>query len=120
MAFILLCLSVVTTVLVWPYKKRYALYNKLDAVMIIVVIVFITCNLETVVASDTQQINYKTGMIVAVVLAIVPLVYFTVKALQLLKHVLSQNKSLSHFMCRMRRRDYEDLSVTQTPINTLY
>ena len=71
-----------------------------DAVMIIVVIVFITCNLESVVASDTRQINYKTGMIAAGVLAIVPLVYFTVKALQLLKYILSQNNmSPCHIIC---------------------
>ena len=91
-AFILLCFSVVAAVLVVrPYKKRYALYNKLDAVMIIVLIVFLTCNLETVLVADTRQITGSVGIIAAGVFAITPFVYFTVKSLQLLKHVVSQN-----------------------------
>ena len=122
--FILLCLSVVVTVLlVWPYKKCYAIYNKIDAVMIILVIVFIVCSLETITVTDTRQITDSVGMIAAGVVAIAPLVYFTVKALQLLKHVLSKN---NNNMChghiyracnRMRRGDYEDLSITETPIS---
>ena len=124
-ALILLCLSVVATVLVVrPYKKRYALYNKFDAVMIILVAVFITCNLETVLFTDTLQITFSVGTITAGVVAITPFVYFTVKALQLLKHVLSQNNVCPcHILCdrnRIRRGNYEDLSVTETPINTLY
>ena len=119
--FILLCLGVVVTVLlVWPYKKRYAIYNKFDAVMIILVIVFIACSLETIIITDTRQITGSVGMITAGVVAIAPLVYFTVKALQLLKHVLSNNMCHGHIYrdCnRMRRGDYEDLSVTETPIS---
>ena len=122
--FILLCLGVVAAVLlVQPYKKRYALYNKLDAV-IIVVLVFIVCNLETVLVTDTRQITGNVGMIAAGVVAIAPLVYFIVKALQLLKHVLSQNNVCPcHILCDcngIQRGDYEDLSATETPINTLY
>ena len=103
--FILVCLSVVVTVLlVQPYKKRYALYNKLDAVMIILVIVFITCTLEVVLVTDTRQITGSVGMIAAGVVAITPLVYFTVKALQLLKHVLSQNNVYPcHILCDCNR-----------------
>ena len=123
-AFILLCLGVVVTVLlVQPYKKRYAIYNKFDAVMIILVIVFMTCSLETIIITDTRQITDSFGMIAAGVVAIAPLVYFTVKALQLLKHVLSKNICHGHIYrdCnKMRRGDYEDLSATETPISTLY
>ena len=123
MAFILLCLGVVVTVLlVRPYKKRYALYNKFDGVMIILVIVFITCILETIIITDIRQITGSVGMIAAGVVAIAPLVYFTVKALQLLKHVLRNNICPCHILCdcnRMQRGDYEDLSATETPINTI-
>ena len=126
-ALILLCLGVVVTVLlVQPYKKRYAIYNKFDAVMIILVIVFMTCSLETIIITDTRQITDSFGMIAAGVVAIAPLVYFTVKALQLLKHVLSKNNNIichGHIYrdCnKMRRGDYEDLSATETPISTLY
>ena len=124
--FILLCLGVVATVLlVQPYKKRYALYNKFDAVMIILVLVFITCSLASVLAIvDTQQITGNVGMIAAGVVATAPLVYFTVKALLLLRHVLSQNNICPCYIYRdcnrIRRGDYEDLSATETPINTLY
>ena len=124
-ALILLCLSVVATVLlVWPYKKRYASYNKFDAVMFILVTVFITCNLETALVTDTRQITGSVGIIAAGVVAITPFVYFTVKALQLLKHVLSQNNVCPcHILCdrnKTRRGDYEDLSATETPINAIY
>ena len=126
-AFILLCLGVVVTVLlVRPYKKHYSLCNKFDAVMIILVIVFMTCSLETIIVTDTRQITDSFGMITAGVVAIAPLVYFTVKALQLLKHVLSKNNNIvchGHIYrdCnKIRRGDYEDLSATETPISTLY
>ena len=124
-ALILLCVSVVAIVLlVRPYKKRYALYNKFDAVMIILVAVFLTCNLETVLVTDTRQITGSVGMIAAGVFAITPLVYFTIKALQVLKHVLSQNSVCPcHIFCdrnKMRRGDYENLSATETPINAFY
>ena len=85
-----------------------------------------TCSLETIIITDTRQITDSFGMITAGVVAIAPLVYFTVKALQLLKHVLSKNNNIichGHIYrdCnKMRRGDYEDLSATETPISTLY
>ena len=95
MAFILLCLIVLVTILlVQPYKKPCALYNKIDAVMII---------------------TSKAGAVAAGVVAIAPLVYFTIKILLLLKHVLCQNVCLCyrvfHGLKRLQRREHEDLSV---------
>ena len=73
--FILLCLIVLVTILVLqPYKKPYALYNRLDAVMIILVVAFITCLLETRIVADKPQINGKAGIVAACVAAIVPFV----------------------------------------------
>ena len=115
-AFILLCLIVLVTILVLqPYKKPYALYNKIDAVMIILVIAFTTCILQTSIVTDKKQITSKAGIVAAGVVAIAPLVYFTVKVLLLLKHVLRQNVCLCyhilHGLKRLQRRQYEDLSV---------
>ena len=88
-AFILLCVTVVVTVLVvQPYKKPYALYNKLDSVMISLVLVFITCVLGTDIATKNRQIISKACTIIASVVAFAPLVYFTFKLLQLVKYVL--------------------------------
>ena len=114
--FILLCLIVLVTILVLqPYKKPYALYNRLDAVMIILVVAFITCLLETRIVADKPQINGKAGIVAACVAAIVPFVYFTVKILLLFKHVLCQNVCLCyrifHGLKRLQRREYEVLSV---------
>ena len=115
-AFILLCLiTLVTILLVQPYKKPYALYNKLDAVMVILVIAFITCILQPSIVTDKVQITSKAGAVGAGVVAIAPLVYFTVKILLLLNHVLRQNLCLCyhilHGLNRLQRRQYEDLSV---------
>ena len=66
----LLCLDVVVTILLLqPYKKPYALHNKLDAVMIILIIVFNTCIIEP--ATDRRQIAGKVSMVVAGVATIV-------------------------------------------------
>ena len=115
-AFILLCLIVLVAILlVQPYKKPYALYNKLDAVMIILAIAFSTCILETKIVADKPQISDKAGIVAGCVVAIAPLVYFTVKILLLLKHVLRQNVCLCyrvfHGLKRLQRREYEVLSV---------
>ena len=75
-AFALLCVGVVATIfLVQPYKKRYALYNKLDAAMIILVLVFIICIIQTDVTTDNRHITSKTGFIAAGAVAIPPLGY---------------------------------------------
>ena len=116
MAFILLCLIVLVTILlVQPYQKPYAVYNKIDAVMIILVIAFNTCILQPGIVTDKEQITSKAGAVAAGVVAIAPLVYFTVKMLPLLKHVLRQNVCLCYHILyglnRLQRRQYEDLSV---------
>ena len=115
-AYILLCLIVLVTILLLqPYKKPYALYNKLDAVMIILVVAFITCIFQTRIVADKAQINGKAGIVAACIAATAPFVYFTVKILLLLKHVLRQNVCLCyrvfHGLKRLQRREYEVLSV---------
>ena len=53
----ILCPSAIVTI-VQPYKKPYALYNKLDAV----VAILNRCITEDVIATDGRQITGKTGM----------------------------------------------------------
>ena len=108
--FILLCVIVVVTVfLVQPYKKPYALYNKLDAVLISLVIVFTTCVLGIDIATKHRQIVRKTGTIVAGVVALTPLVYFIFKLLQLLKYVLQNLIIWCHINCNPNRIHYNGL-----------
>ena len=111
--FILLCVSVVVIVLlVQPYKKPYALYNKLDAFMLSLVTVFITCILVTDIATTNRQIISKAGSITAGVIASAPLVYFSVKFLQLLKYVFQNLITLCHITLdhnRINQGDYERL-----------
>ena len=115
-AFILLCLSVVVSILlVQPYKKPYALHNKLDAVMISLVIAFIVSVIEISYAAEIgrKSIGDKVVIFLAGVAAIIPLVYFIVKVLQLLKLVLFRNSCFSFlFLKKVQQGDYENLNVT--------
>ena len=112
----LLCLGVVVTILLLQPYKNHALYNKLDAVMIIVIIVFNTCIIEP--ATDRRQIAGKVSMVVAGVATIVPLVYFTVKFLQLLKHVepLRHVCLWCHICHDPNRIQHRDCNDTEKPL----
>ena len=113
----LLCLGVVITILLLqPYKKPYALYNKLDGVMIIVIIIFNTCIVEP--ATDRRQITGKVSMVIAGVATIVPLVYFTVKFLQLMKHVepLRHVCRWCHIFYNPNRIQHRDCNDTEKPL----
>ena len=123
MALILLCLGVVVTLLlVKPYKKLYALYNMFDAVMIIILIVYLVCGSATLFVNDEQQITKKAGFIIAGVVVNTPLLYFTVKVLKPLKHVLLNNlhirSHISHDLWNIQQRDYKDLSGCEAPLNS--
>ena len=122
-AFIFLCLFVMVTVLlVRPYKTPCALYNKFDAVMIILVVAFTTSILEIDVATDTGRITSTVGVVTASIVATVPIVYFTIKVLQLLKVVLLQNMYFCHFFHdfnNVQRKDYKDLSATDSPLDSV-
>ena len=119
-AYGFLCLIVLVIILlVQPYKKPYAVYNKIDAVMIILVVAFLTCILQPTIITNKKQITSKAGIFAACLVTTAPLVYFTVKVLLLLKHVLCQNVCLCyrifHGLNRLQRREYEDLSVAEKP-----
>ena len=119
-AYGFLCLIVLVIILlVQPYKKPYAVYNKIDAVMIILVVAFLTCILQPTIITNKKQITSKAGIVAACLVTTAPLVYFTVKVLLLLKHVLCQNVCLCyrifHGLKRLQRREYEDLSVAEKP-----
>ena len=122
--FTLVCLIVLVTILVLqPYKKPYAVHNKLDAVMIFLIVASVTCIFQTRIVTDKEQITSKAGIVAAGVVATAPLVYFTVKFLLLLKHVLCQNVCLCyrifHGLNRLQRKEYEDLSVAEKPHNSI-
>ena len=83
--------------------------------MIILIIASITCSLSTV--TDDGQITYKAGVVAAGVVVLAPLLYFTIKMFQLLKHVL-QN-AVVYLCCHIfhgintRQGEYQDLSVAE-------
>ena len=90
-AFILLCsIVVIMIVIIQPYKKPYEFYNKLDIVLMLSLTVFTLGTVTAVLASDVRQISPSTGYYFSGVFCLTPLVYFTVKFLQLVKCVLVQ------------------------------
>ena len=72
-AFTFLCLSVVVTILlVQPYKKIYAQYNKFDAVLLILVIAFTT---SSGITFDKRKITRYGTFTAASIVVIVPVFY---------------------------------------------
>ena len=98
-AFILLC-SIVTVmiVIIHPYKKPYEFYNKLDIVMMLSLTVFILGFVLFLLAFDIRQISPVSGLYFSSVFSLTPLLYFTVKFLQLVKRVLVQYISSWHHL----------------------
>ena len=95
--FILLCSIVaVMIVIIQPYKKPYKFYNKLDTVMMLSLTVFILRVVLFLLAFDIRQISPVSGLYFSSVLSLTPLLYFTVKFLQLVKRVLVQYFSSWH------------------------
>ena len=117
------CLNVLVTVLlVQPYKEPYALHNKLDAVMICLIIASITCTFPTTIVTKEGHITYKACIVVADIVALAPLLYFTVKFLQLLKHVLQNVCLCCHIFYDpniIQRGDYKDLNVAEVHLNSV-
>ena len=124
-AFILLCLILaVMIVIIQPYKKPYEFYNKLDVVMMLCPTVFALGIVAGVLAADVTQIVSNTGYYFSGVLSLTPLLYFTVKFLQLVKRVLVQyllswRHRLSSDPGTDRQGDYEDLSESAKPLVTV-
>ena len=124
-AFILLCLILaVMIVIIQPYKKPYEFYNKLDVVMMLCPTVFALGIVAGVLAADVTQIVSNTGYYFSGVFSLTPLLYFTVKFLQLVKRVLVQYlPSLRHRLSSDpgtdRQGDYEDLSESAKPLVTV-
>ena len=121
LAFILLCILVMVTILtVQPYKKAYEFYNKLDIVMILSLVVYTIGFVETVIAFDESQITPEFGFYISGLFALTPLVYFAIKFLQLVKCVLIQYFTLwCHLTSESvtdQQGDYEDLSTSETPL----
>ena len=123
-AVILLCLIVaVMIVIIQPYKKPYEFYNKLDIVMMLSPIVFALGIVAGVLAADVMQILSNAGYYFSGVFSLTPLLYFTVKFLQLVKCVLVQYFSSWHRLSSDpgtdQQGDYEDLSESAKPLVTV-
>ena len=107
LAFIVLCGTVITTIVfVSPYKQPYKRYNKLDVTMmssfgaVFVGFLFII---------DTSYISTTSvGYTFCILFSLTPLVYFTIKFCLSIKHVLVQK--LSTWYSDSGRGDYENLS----------
>ena len=118
--FILLCVLVMVLILIMqPYKRPYEFYNKFDIVIILCLVIFTIGCPETVVAVDEK---HRWGLHIAGLFSTTPLVYFTVKFLQVVKRVLVHSS-----WCRLisdpsrepdtdQQGDYRDLSASEKPL----
>ena len=84
-----------TLVLVRPYKQQYNLYNKLDVLMMIVQIVYITGIIMTF-SFDQRQIGPAFGYGLAAVITFIPLVYFTVRLWKMMMNTITKRWSANN------------------------
>ena len=104
-------------VIIQPYKKPYEFYNKLDVVMMLCPTVFALGIVVGVLAANVTQIVSNAGYYFSGVFSLTPLLYFTVKFLQLVKRVLVQYFSSWHRLSS--DPGYEDLSESAKPLVTV-
>ena len=107
LAFIVICATVITTIVfVSPYKQPYKRYNKLDVAMIFSFVVMLV-GFDFVF--DKNHISTTSvGYTFCILSSLTPLVYFTIKFCLSIKHVLVQK--LSTWYSDSGRGDYENLS----------
>ena len=123
LVFILLCILVMVTILTMqPYKRPYEFYNKFDIVVILCLVIFTIGFLETAVAVDERKSKYRWGYYTVCLFSTTPLVYFTVRFLQLVKRVLVHSSWCRLFSDPSRepdtdqQGDYRDLSASEKPL----
>ena len=109
-AFIALLIGVaITIVIVRPYKASFDFYNKMDAVLMLILAIF-TVGIITVYVDFDKVVNPMIGYCISGVLSLTPLVYFTIKFCVLVKHTLLQ--VLRNTPRMARRHGYEDLTTS--------
>ena len=107
-AFIAFSISVsITIVVVRPYKAPFDFYNKMDAVLMLLLAVLTLGFVTEVIEFDEKQVGLNFGYIISGVFSLTPLVYFTVKFYMLVKRTLLQVLPNSPRM--ERRHGYENL-----------
>ena len=84
-----------TLVLVRPYKQQYNLYNKLDVLMMIAQIVYVTGIIMTF-SFDQKQIGPAFGYGLAAVIIFAPLVYFTVRLWKMMMNTITKRWSATN------------------------
>ena len=109
-AFIALTIGVtITIVFVRPYKASFDFYNKMDAVLMLISVVF-AGGIITVYVDFNKVVNPVIGYYISGVLSFTPLVYFTIKFCVLVKRTLLQ--VLRNTPRMERRHGYEDLTTS--------
>ena len=84
-----------TLVLVRPYKQQYNLYNKLDVLMMIAQIVYVT-GITMTFSIDQGQIGPAFGYGLAAVITFIPLVYFTVRLWKMMMNTITKRWSATN------------------------
>ena len=110
LAFIALSICVtITIVFVRPYKASFDFYNKIDAVLMLISVVF-AGGIITVYVDFDKVVNPMIGYYISGVLIFTPLVYFTIKFCVLIKRTLLQ--VLRNTPRMERRHGYEALTTS--------
>ena len=78
--FIILTILITT---VRPYKTAYKFFNKLDVVMILLMIVYCTGVLMPAISYNRKEVNPTIGYGIAGLVSLAPLLYFLVKGVKL-------------------------------------
>ena len=83
---VVILLFVILTILITtvkPYKAAYKFFNKLDVVMILLMIVYCTGVLMPAISFDRKEVNPSIGYSIAGLVSLAPLLYFLVKGVKL-------------------------------------
>ena len=118
-AFIAFLIGVtITIVIVRPYKASFDFYNKMDAVLMLLLALCIIGFVTEAIQFDKRQVVYNFGYSISGLFSLTPLVYFTVKCCVLAKRTLLQ--MLRNLPRMKRRHGYEDLTTSAEPLLSVH
>ena len=110
MALVMLGLTA-TILVIRPYKKQYELYNLVDALFVITMIVYCTGYLASSLSYDRDEVGPSFGHIIMGIATLVPILYFSVLLWKKMKHnVCICFVCKKCHICQEDTHKYEELS----------
>ena len=108
----------ITIVIVRPYKASFDFYNKMDAVLMLLLALYTIGFVTTDIEFYKRKVAPMIGNFVSGVFSLTPVVYFTVKFCVLVKRTLPQVMRNSPRM--KRRQGYENLTTSAEPLLSVH